>query len=52
MAKEQAQQIQTINNLASVCNVACQAYFTSGLSIRLADLPAGRSDRLRTITIS
>jgi hypothetical protein len=51
-AKEQAQQIQTINNLAPTCSVACQAYFTSVLSFRMDDPPAGRSDRSRTITIS
>lgn len=50
-AKEQAQQIQTINNLAPVCSVACQAYFTSVLSFRMDDPPVGRSDRPRTITI-
>jgi hypothetical protein len=51
-AKEQAQQIQTINNLAPACSVACQAYFTSVLNFRMDDPPAGRSDRPRTITIS
>jgi hypothetical protein len=50
-AKEQAQQIQTINNLAPTCSVACQAYFTSVLSFRMDD-PPGRSDRPRTIKIS
>lgn len=50
-AKEQAQQIQTINNLAPACSVACEAYFTSVLSFRMDDPPAGRSDRPRAITI-
>jgi hypothetical protein len=51
-AKDQAEQIQTINNLAPVCTVACQAYFTSVLSFRMDDPPAERSPRPRTITIS
>jgi hypothetical protein len=51
-AKEQAEQIQTINNLSPACSVACQAYFTSVLSFRMDDPPAGRSDRPRTITVS
>ena len=51
-AKDQAEQIQTINNLAPVCAVACQAYFTSVLSFRMDDPPAGRSARPRAISIS
>ena len=51
-AKDQAKQIQTINNLAPVCTVACQAYFTSVLSFRMDDPPAGRSPRPRAISIS
>jgi hypothetical protein len=52
-AKEQAEQILSIDNLAPVCSVACQAYFSStGLSLRMDDPPIGRSDRSRTIKIS
>ena len=51
-AKEQAEQIQSIDNLTPACSVACQAYFTSVLSFRMDDPPAGRSDRPRTITVS
>jgi hypothetical protein len=51
-AKEQAEQIQTINNLTPASSVACQAYFTSVLSFRMDDPPARGSDRPRAITIS
>lgn len=51
-AKDQAQQIQAINNLAPVCSVACQAYFSSGLSFRMDDPPSGGARRQRTVTIN
>jgi len=51
-AKEQAKQITSIDSLAPACRIACQAYFTSVLSFRLDDPPAGRSHRLRTIKIT
>ena len=51
-AKEQAEQIQSIDNLAPACSVACQAYFKSELRFRMDDPPSGRSNRPRTIKIS
>jgi hypothetical protein len=51
-AKDQAEQIQSIDNIAPECSVACQAYFTSVLSFRLDDPPAGRNRRSRTIKIT
>jgi hypothetical protein len=51
-AKDQAEQIQSINNLVPVCTLACQAFFTSVLSFRMDDPPSSRSPRPRTITIS
>jgi hypothetical protein len=51
-AKEQAEQIQSIDNLTPACSVACQAYFTSALSFRMDDPPPRNSDRSRTIEIS
>jgi hypothetical protein len=51
-AKEQAEQIQSIDNLTPACSVACQAYFTSVLSFRMDDPPSRKSDRPRTIRIS
>jgi hypothetical protein len=52
-AKEQAEQILSIDNLAPVCSVACQAYFSStGLSLRMDDPPPRNTNRSRTIKIS
>jgi hypothetical protein len=52
-AKDQAEQIISIDNLSPVCSVACQAYFSpSGLSFRMDDSAAKRNDRSRTIKIS
>lgn len=52
-AKEQAEQIISIDNLAPVCSIACQAYFSSsGLSFRMDDPPPKRNGRSRTIKIS
>jgi hypothetical protein len=52
-AKDQAEQILSIDNLAPLCSVACQAYFSStGLSFRMDDPPPRRSVRSRTIKIS
>lgn len=51
-AKEQAEQIQLIDNLIPACSVACQAYFTSVLRFRMDDPPPRKSDRPRTIKIS
>jgi hypothetical protein len=52
-AKEQAEQIISIDNLAPVCSIACQAYFSSsGLSFRMDDPPQKRNGRSRTIKIS
>jgi hypothetical protein len=52
-AKEQAKQIRSIDNLAPVCSIACQAYFSpTGLSFRMDDPAARRNDRSRTIKIS
>lgn len=51
-AKAQAEQIQSIDNLAPVCNIACQAYFTSVLNFRMDDPPAGGSRRVRAIKIT
>jgi hypothetical protein len=52
-AKDQAEQITSIDNLAPVCRVACQAYFSSkGLSFRMDDPAPKRSDRSRSIKIS
>jgi hypothetical protein len=51
-AKEQAEQIQSIDNLTPACSVACQAYFNSVLSFRMDDPPPRKSDRPRKIRIS
>jgi hypothetical protein len=52
-AKDQAEQILSIDNVAPACSVACQAYFSStGLSLRMDDPPTKRSDRSRTLKIS
>jgi hypothetical protein len=52
-AKEQVEQIISIDNLAPVCSIACQAYFSqSGLSFRMDDPSAKRNDRSRTIKMS
>lgn len=51
-AKAQAEQIQFIDNLAPVCNIGCQVYFTNVLNFRLDDPPAGGGRRVRTIKIT
>jgi hypothetical protein len=51
-AKAQAEQIQSIDNLAPLCSVACQAFFTSVLSFRMDDPPAGGKRQVRTIKIT
>jgi hypothetical protein len=52
-AKDQAEQILSVDNLAPACSVACQAYFSStGLSFRMDDPPPRRSNKSRTIKIS
>lgn len=51
-AKEQAKQIKSIDSLAPACRIACQAYFTSVLSFRMDDPPAGGRARSRTIRVT
>ncbi len=51
-AKNQAEQIQSIDNLPPACSVACQAYFANVLRFRMDDPPPGRSDRPRSIKIT
>lgn len=52
-AKDQAEQIISIDNLAPVCSIACQAYFSpSGLRFCMDDPAERRNDRSRTINIS
>jgi hypothetical protein len=51
-AKEQAKQIKSIDSFTPACRIACQAYFTSVLSFRMDDPPAGRHARSRTIKVT
>lgn len=52
-AKDQAEQITSIDTVAPVCRIASQSFFSSdGLRFRMVDPPPARDKRSRTLKIS
>ena len=51
-AKNQAEQINLIDNVAPLCRIASQSFFSNGLRFRMDDPERSRSNRPRTLDIT